>query len=249
MSFALSRILMNAADPSGGTPGGGTPPPPSDGGNGAPPAAGNEPANPSHKDWNAAAANMRKTQEAVSAIPGLVAAEVGKAMEATFAKLGLGVQPPSPAPAGGGAPAPVAGGGVDFQRELALRDAMDEHDVPKDKRPTVRRLFAAEKPGDVGGWVKQTMSDPYFKSAPGGASGPPSPGAPPVPPAPGVDPGPPAGVAPSVEPFNILKAPPHVIDKMTPEDVVASLQARPGKRQSARALYASIELPHERKKQ
>ena len=171
----------------------------------APVASPERVAEPSHRDWNAMAQNVRELNAAFKQLTPVLAS----------------LAPPAAAPAKTEVAAPpaakTAGDGAEvaaLQRRLAINEALDDFETPlsREQRNLVKRLFAAENPADVGSWLASTAASlGAGKNLPAPSITKPA-GAPRA-----VDPGTPAGGSAATIPLDPAQIPQSVVDSWTKE--------------------------------
>ncbi len=151
---------------------------PPDGGNGTPPAsppgAGNPPGSDGPRiDYKEIVGLRKETRELVDTFKAFLASEQERRAQKAAAKAG-GTIPPPPAstpPANGAAPSDEVQA---LRAEIAFKDALADAGVTDSKKKSaLTRLWATEKPADVGSWLTQTMEDLGISSANARPSAPP----------------------------------------------------------------------------
>lgn len=174
------------------------------GGTGTPaPVATERVAEPSHRDWNAMAQNVRELNAAFKALTPVLASLAPTSAPAKN-------EPAAPAAA------KTAGDGADtaaLMARLAINEALDEFDgqLSREQRTLVKRLYAAEKPADVGSWLSAT-AESLGAAKKAAAPTTPSVGAPRA-----VDPGTPVGGSAGELPLDPALIPQSVVDSWTPK--------------------------------
>ena len=113
---------------------------------------GDEPAQPSHRDWNRLAQGMRETNDAVkAALAALQAGSVPQKQKGT-----------ETVPNESAALAEIS----KMRSELAFRDALDAAGVSDTKQRTVlQKMWKADAPADVETWMPEAVDLAGFKKA------------------------------------------------------------------------------------
>lgn len=116
-------------------------------------AGSDEPATPSHRDWNSMAATQR---------------DISKGLSTLITLLTPQAQPKQQEPKKATTDEAKAAPGADVLEEvhrlradINFKDALTESDVPlsKGQRKQIEKLYKAERPSDVATWLKETFTD------------------------------------------------------------------------------------------
>mgnify|MGYP001570694529 FL=1 len=224
-----SILLAPDGDPAGGSPPSSTPPasPPA----AAPPAAGGEPANPSHKDWNALAANLRAMADGVKAQTEML----GKLTSSPAAP-----PKPEPAPTGNAAADAALAKVSNMEAHLALREALADAEVKGAQREALTLMWqGAGRPAEgLAEWVAK------HRAMLGGNN----PASPPLSAPPVVPPIAPSDTGPPVSTHSVdgkpqghpLTWPMELVGKMKPEEYRAAIREfedRSGRSSSVKKFF------------